>query len=70
MDDITNNAPQNNFFLHLILQLLKFVLRYIQQRMKREWAAYSFNYPLVSKRMCVLLFDVFNGYSLVKKQIG
>ena len=35
-------------FSHLIFQLLTFVLRYVQQRMEQEWAAYSFNYPLVT----------------------
>ena len=29
---------------HLILQLLKFVLPYVWQRMKQKWAAYSFDY--------------------------
>ena len=38
--------------------------------MEQEWAAYSINYPLVCKGMCVLLFDVFNGCSLVKKWIS
>ena len=46
-DDITSKASQKNIFFHLILQLLKFVLWYIYQRMEQEWAAYSFNYPLV-----------------------
>ena len=45
---ISQTKPlKKNTFFHLILQLLKFVLWYIYQRMEQEWAAYSFNYPLV-----------------------
>ena len=43
-DVITNKTSQNKIFY---LQLLKFVLRYVQQRIEQEWAAYSFKYRLV-----------------------
>ena len=48
-NDITKKNSQNKiFFFHLILQLLKFVLRYVYQRMEQEWASQSFDCPLVS----------------------
>ena len=44
--------------LHVLVQ--KFINRYIFSSIKEtNW--------LISKGMCVLLFDVFNGCSLVKK---
>ena len=32
------------------MEILKFVLQYVKQRMEQEWAAYSFDYPIVKER--------------------
>ena len=44
--DITNKNSQNLFF-HSYLQVIKFVLQCVQQGIEQEWAAHSFDYPLV-----------------------
>ena len=47
------------------MQLLKFVFQYVWQRVGQEWAAYSFDYPLVLKKICewLPLNDVKQNYS-------
>ena len=36
----THNLWKQDLFFHLILQLLKFVLRYVKQKIEQEWVAY------------------------------
>ena len=64
-----HNFSKQDLVFHLILQLLKFVLRYVQQKMEPEWVVYSFNLPLV---LCntnkVPMKDIFRLYITSKYQ--
>ena len=37
-----------SFNFAIAIEILKFVLRYIYQRMEQEWEVYGFDYPLVN----------------------
>ena len=50
-----HNFSKRDLTFYVIFQVLKFVLWYDEKKMEQEWAAYSFNYPLVIDNNCKLM---------------